>query len=137
MKTVTALAEHLSNARTFKEKYPLFDERDNKIHVLFLSPCLNESGYYRMILPALELNKTNTHCAILAHIHKWDFHKLFDDYDNPVSLQLVHWADYVVLPTMFSDAEYIVRSMRAVKPDIEFVMDMDANENALPDKHTM
>lgn len=135
MKTVTTLAEHLSTAMTFREKYPMFNEQDGKIHVLFLSPCLNESGYYRMILPALELNKTDTHCAIMAHIHKWDFKKLFDDYDNPVSLQLVKWADYVVLPTMFSDAEYIIRAMRAVNADIDFVMDLDISYHAMPDYH--
>ncbi len=135
MKTITALTEHLGNAMTFREKYPMFNMDDRKIHILFLSPCLNESGYYRMILPALELNKTATHCAILAHIHKWDFNKLFDDYDNPVSPQLVMWADYVVLPSMFSDATYIIEMLRAYNSDLEFVMDLDLNYHALPDYH--
>lgn len=135
MKTVTALAEQLGNALTFREKYPLFNLKDQKIHVLFLSPCLNETGYYRMILPALELNKTDTHSAIIAHIHKWDYNKLFDDYDHPVSIRLVKWADYVVLPSMFSDVSYIIESFRAVNSDIDFVMDLDLNYHALPDYH--
>src|SRR5579885_787089 len=114
MKTLKELYGRLNTAKNFKEKYPQYNMDDNKIHVLFLSPCLNEAGYYRMILPALELNKTDTHSAIIGHIHKWDFNKLFDDYDTPIDFRLVEWADYVVLPVMFTDAAYIIKSMREI-----------------------
>lgn len=135
MKTVKELYTRLNTAKNFKEKYPQFDMEDNKIHVLFLSPCMNEAGYYRMILPALEMNRTNTHSAIIGHIHKWDFNKLFDDYDTPIDFRLVEWADYVVLPAMFTDASYIIKSMREINDDIEFVMDMELNYHELPEYH--
>ncbi|MFY9308208.1 MAG: hypothetical protein WAQ28_04070 [Bacteroidia bacterium] len=135
MKTLKELYGRLNTVKNFKEKYPQFDMNDNKIHVLFLSPCLNESGYYRMILPALELNRTDTHSAIIGHIHKWDFNKLFDDYDTPIDFRLVEWADYVVLPVMFTDAAYIIKSMREINDDIEFVMDMEVNYHELPEYH--
>jgi glycosyltransferase involved in cell wall biosynthesis len=133
MKEVKELYARLNNTKHFREKYPDFNMEDNKIHVLFLSPCLNETGYYRMILPALELNRTDTHRAIVSHIHKWDFSKQFDDYDSPIEFRLVEWADYVVLPAMFTDVEYIIRNMREVNDDIEFVMDLDVNYHELPD----
>lgn len=135
MKTLKALNFHLETAKKFQEKYHNFNMDDNKIHVLFLSPCLNETGYYRMILPALELNRTTTHSAIITAIHKWDFNKLFDDYDTPIDFRLVEWADYVVIPTMFTDAEYIIKSMREINDEIEFVMDIDSNYHELPDYH--
>lgn len=135
MKTLKELNWRLETSKQFTEKYPGFNVDDNKIHVLFLSACLNETGYYRMILPALELNRTDTHSAIVAAIHKWDFNKLFDDYDTPVDFRLVEWADYVVIPTMFSDADYIIKSMREINDDIEFVMDIDVNYHELPDYH--
>jgi len=135
MKTLKELYSRLNTVKNFKEKYPQFNMDDNKIHVLFLSPCMNETGYYRMILPALELNRTNTHSAIIGHIHKWDFNKLFDDYDTPVDFRLVEWADYIVLPVMFTDAAYIIKSMREINDDIEFVMDMEMNYHELPQYH--
>lgn len=135
MKTLKELYSRLNTVKNFKEKYPQFNMEDNKIHVLFLSPCMNETGYYRMIIPALELNRTDTHSAIIGHIHKWDFNKLFDDYDTPIDFRLVEWADYVVLPVMFTDAAYIIKSMREINDDIEFVMDMEMNYHELPEYH--
>ncbi len=37
MKTVKELFMRLNGATSFKEKYPLYDPEDGKIHVLFLS----------------------------------------------------------------------------------------------------
>lgn len=135
MKTLKELTQRLETAKKFNEKYPNFNKDDGKIHVLFLSACLSEMGYYRMVLPALELNRTHTHAAIIATIHKWDFNKLFDDYDTPIDFRLVEWADYVVIPTMLTDAGYILNSMREINDDIEFVMDMDVNYHELPQYH--
>lgn len=135
MKTVKELYWRLETSKIINEKHPNFSMEDKKIHVLFLSPCLNETGYYRMILPALELNRTDTHSAILTKIQKWDFNKMFDDYDNPVDFRLVEWADYVVIPTMFTDADYIIKSMREINDDIEFIMDIDINYHELPEYH--
>lgn len=135
MKTLKELNWRLETSKKFNEKYPHFNMEDGKIHVLFLSPCMNETGYYRMILPALELNRTDTHTAIIAAIHKWDFNKMFDDYDNPIDFRLVQWADYVVIPSMFTDVDYIIKSMREINDDIEFVMDIDVNYHELPEYH--
>lgn len=135
MKTVRNLYARLNTEKDFKQKYPLFAPDDGKIHVLFLSACSNESSYYRLILPALELNRTETHTAIVSDIHKWDFNKLFDDYDNPIDYRLVKWADYVVMPVLFTDVEYVIRTMREVNSDIEFVMDVDQLYHQLPEYH--
>lgn len=135
MKTLSELFQRLNTASGFQDKYPEYVLNDSKVHVLFLSACLNESGYYRMILPALELNRTVTHAAIVATIHKWDFNKQFDDYDTPIDFRLVKWADYVVLPPIFSDMEYIIKSIREINNDIDFVMDLDENYHELPEYH--
>lgn len=135
MKTLLEVFKRLNTATTFQEKYPEYVLNENKVHVLFLSACLNENGYYRMILPALELNRTTTHAAIVATIHKWDFNKQFDDYDNALDFRLVKWADYVVLPPIFSDIDYIIKSIREINNDIDFVMDLDVNYHELPEYH--
>ncbi len=135
MNTLKKLYAHLNSAKTFKDKYPAYNPEDEKIHVLFISPCLNESGYYRMILPALEMNRTNSHRAILLQIHKWDFNKSFEEYDNPVDVRLIKWADYVVLPFTMTDISYILKAMKEINSNIDFVMDMDINYFQLPDSH--
>jgi glycosyltransferase involved in cell wall biosynthesis len=135
MKNLKALYHLLNTSKEFKERYPHFNPADKKIHVLFLFACTNESSYYRMILPAMELSRTDTHSAIIGHIHKWDFNKQFDDYDTPIDFRLVQWADYIVIPTLFSDVSYIIKSMREINTDVEFVMDIDINYHQLPPDH--
>ena len=135
MRTVRKLYELLGSNKPFEEKYPLVLQQDGKVHILYVAPCLNGTGFYRMIIPMLELNKTATHSAILTGIHKWNFNKQFEDYDNPIDRRLIEWADYVVLPTTFSDTEYIKKSMRAINDELQFVMDVDCLHHQYPKSH--
>ncbi len=134
MKQIKALKEQLK-AEKFEEKYPLHDLNDGKVHVLYIWPCLNGTGYYRSIAPALELNKTHTHCALISGIHSWDFNKQFDDYDSPVDERLIQWAHYIVLPTIFTDVEYIISALLEINDDLQFVMDLDQNFHQIPKGH--
>jgi glycosyltransferase involved in cell wall biosynthesis len=135
MKSIKALYHHLNTTKEFKYRYPNFNLTDKKVHVLFLMACTNEQGYYRMILPAMELNRTDTHAAIIAQIHKWNFNKQFDDYDTAIDFRLVEWADYIVVPALFSDINYIIKCMMEINSDVEFVMDVDLNYHELPPEH--
>ncbi len=135
MKSTKALYYHLTTEKEFKHRYPHFNLNDKKVHILFLMACTNEQGYYRMILPAMELNRTATHAAIIGQIHKWNFNKQFDDYDIAIDFRLVEWADYIVVPALFSDINYIIKSMREINTDVEFVMDVDLNYHQLPPDH--
>ena len=135
MKSTKALYYHLTTEKEFKHRYPHFNLNDKKVHILFLMACTNEQGYYRMILPAMELNRTATHAAIIGQIHKWNFNKQFDDYDIAIDFRLVEWADYIVVPALFSDINYIIKSMREINSDVEFVMDIDLNYHQLPPDH--
>lgn len=140
MKKIKALIETL-NAREFEDKYPNYDLEDGKVHVLYISPCLNGTGYYRAIAPALELNNTDSHSAIISSIHKWNFNKQFDDYDSPIDEELIRWANYIVLPALFTDATYIINILQKIKEDsqseddLQFVMDLDMNYHKLPKTH--
>lgn len=135
MKSMKALYHHLNTVKEFKYRYPHFNPQDKKVHVLFLMACTNEQGYYRMILPAMELNRTQTHVAIVGQIHKWNFNKQFDDYDIAIDFRLVEWADYIVVPALFNNIDYIIKSMREINSDVEFVMDIDLNYHQLPEDH--
>jgi len=135
MRNVKELYYLLNGKNEFEEKYPFYQEDDGKVHVLYVAPCINGTGFYRMILPMLELNKTGTHAAIVSTIHKWGFSKQFDDYDNPLDKRLIEWADYVVLPAVFSDVSYVLKSLLEINPDLQFVMDIDCNYHVYPKEH--
>ena len=96
---------------------------------------LNASGLYRMILPAMELNKSTSHRAIIADLHKWDFTKDFDDYEHLIDPRLIEWADYVVLPALFSNVDYIIDTFLQHNRRLQFVMDIDCYYHALPEQH--
>ena len=135
MRNVKELYHQLTEQKEFDKRYPAFKKDDGKVHILFVSPCLNGTGYYRMIAPALELNRTRSHSAIISGIHKWNFNKQFDDYDSPIDEELISWANYVVLPAMLTDATYILKALKAKNKDIQFVMDLDCNLHAMPKEH--
>ncbi|MCB9448657.1 MAG: glycosyltransferase [Flavobacteriales bacterium] len=135
MKTIKELYHRLNYEKDFEKKYPGYSTRDDKIHVLYIGPCLNASGLYRMILPALEMNKTRSHAGIISNIHRWDFTKRFDDYDHPVDPRLIEWADYIVLPAMMNDASYILDTFLKKNKALEFVMDIDCNLHEIPEGH--
>ena len=135
MKKIKELHKQLNSTKPFALKYPEFNLKDNKVHVLFVSAFINGTGYYRSILPMLELNKTTTHSAITASLHKWSFSKQFEDYDNPIDKRLIEWADYIVLPTLFSDVKYIINAIKSINNDVQFVMDIDYNYHAYPKHH--
>jgi len=135
MRNVKELYHQLTEQKEFDKRYPAYQPDDGKIHVLYISPCLNGTGYYRMIAPALELNRTRSHAAIISNIHKWDFNKRFDDYDSPLDEKLITWADYVVLPAMLTDVTYILKALKAKNKDLQFVMDLDCNLHAVPKEH--
>lgn len=143
MRQIKKLFKKLENSTTpenFLKKYPQYNIEDNKIHLLYIHPYLNGTGFYRFIAPALELNKSTTHSAIIDKILKWDYLKQHDGQDIQISMRLVEWADYVIFPYMFQDLENmsgqnILKDMKEVNPDIQFVMDIDDNVWEIPKTH--
>ena len=75
MRNITELQERLNTKNSFEHRYNI--ENDDKIHLLYVSPRLNATGYYRMITPALEINKTTTHKVIITSIENNDFSRRF------------------------------------------------------------
>lgn len=135
MRNVKELLERLNSSLSFEEKYPELQDKAEKVHVLYVAPCMNASGYYRMIAPALDLNKTKSHKAIVNQIHKWNFNKKHDEYDTPVDERLIRWADYIVFPAFFIDIQPIIEGIVSINDRIQFVMDIDCHYFNFPDYH--
>ncbi|WP_339625404.1 glycosyl transferase family 2 [uncultured Winogradskyella sp.] len=130
MRTIKELQLRLYPKNSFNERYDI--EQDDKIHLLYVSPMLNATGYYRMIIPALEINKTDTHKAIITSIETNDFSRKLSDFVNQLDERLIAWADYIIFPPLFSDVSYLMQAIKTLNPSIQLVMDLDRNYFAIP-----
>ncbi|GER59625.1 hypothetical protein ULMA_17330 [Patiriisocius marinus] len=130
MRTIKELQAKLNPKNIFDQRYNI--EADDKIHLLYVSPKLNATGYYRMITPALEINKTDTHKAIITSIETNDFSRKFSDFVNQLDERLITWADYIIFPALFSDVTYLMQAIKTLNPSVQLVMDLDRNYFAIP-----
>ena len=130
MRTIKELQARLNPKNSFEQRYNI--EADDKIHLLYVSPKLNATGYYRMITPALEINKTDTHKAIITSIETNDFSRKLSDFVNQLDERLIAWADYIIFPSLFSDVSYLMQAIKMLNPSVQLVMDLDRNYFALP-----
>lgn len=125
MRTIKELQQRLDVKNDFDDRYNLSE--DNKVHLLYVSPKFNATGYYRMIAPALEFNKSVTHKAIVTSIETNDFSKKFDGYVNQLDERLIAWADYIIFPFITSDIKYLLQAIQTLNPQVQLVMDLDRN----------
>jgi hypothetical protein len=130
MRTIKELQLRLNPKNSFNERYDI--AQDDKIHLLYVSPMLNATGYYRMITPAIEINKTDTHKAIITSIEVNDFSRKLSDFVNQLDERLIAWADYIIFPSLFSDVSYLMQAIKTLNPTVQLVMDVDRNYFAVP-----
>ena len=130
MRTIKELQNRLNLKNSFDSRYNT--AHDDKIHLLYVSPTLNATGYYRMIVPALEINKTDTHKAIITTIETNDFSKKLSDFVNQLDERLIAWADYIIFPSLFSDVNYLIQAIKTLNPTVQLIMDVDRNYFAVP-----
>ena len=130
MRTIKELQARLNPKNSFDQRYNI--EADDKIHLLYVSPKFNATGFYRMIAPALEINKTDTHKAIITSIETNDFSRKLSDFVNQLDERLIAWADYIIFPSLFSDVTYLMQAIKTLNPSVQLVMDLDRNYFAIP-----
>lgn len=131
MKQITQLSNRLVKETDFSRRYPEYKPDDGKIHVLYLASYLSGQGLYRQILPALHLNQTETHCAIVNALMPFDQDNRIKENEITINDKLIWWADYIVFPSWFydisKDVEMLTKASQRKYPDkkLQFVMDAD------------
>ncbi|MFC4636086.1 glycosyltransferase [Dokdonia ponticola] len=135
MQTIIEYCKHLNEVTPFIKRYPNYNLHDKKVHVLYVSPRLRSKDYYSSILPALELNKTTTHSAILSSIELEQIDADFFDYVDALDPRLLSWANYIVLPTILTDITYTIKIIRLLYPHLQIVMHLDDNYHKIPSWH--
>lgn len=121
------LYKQMKRANNLREKHPAMNMNDGKIHCLYLHCLFNSDGYYRMFLPSEALNKSSTHSAIIGTFHKEDFSRSFQDYDNVIAISIIQWADYIIIPPIYTDIASLQQAILKVNPTVKFVMDINKN----------
>ncbi|MEQ3656485.1 MAG: glycosyl transferase family 2 [Dokdonia sp.] len=135
MRTIKELKAKLNPKNGFQTRYNL--EADDKIHLLYVSPKMNATGYYRMIAPALEINKTTTHKAIITSIENNDFSSNLTEMVHQLDERLITWADYIIFPSLFADVSYLFQAIKILNPSVQLVMDVDRNYFAMLNEVTL
>ena len=135
MKRIKELQEQLNPKNSFEHRFDI--TQDDKIHLLYVSPQLSATGYYRMIAPVLEINKTNTHKAIVTSIERYNFSRRLTDVIHQLDARLITWADYVIFPPLFNNVDYLVKAIKILNPTLQLVMDVDKNYFAVPDTNPL
>jgi glycosyltransferase involved in cell wall biosynthesis len=133
--TIEHIYERVHHAGSLNERFLGYDPNDGKVHVLYVHCLINGTGWYRTILPYNALNESESHAAIIATIHKWDFTKEFNDYDNPIDIELMEWADIIVFPALMIDFSFMMKQLKRVNQNLAFVMDIDTLYHELRPGH--
>ena len=132
MKAISALLHNTSHTKPFEAEEFLSDAAMEKVHLLYFSPKLNTSGYYRMLAPCLELAKTpffNTH---IMGLNKEDFNTPFEFTTASLDDEWILWADYMIFPILTKDFLYFFKACKVINPELQLVMDVDVLLHHLP-----
>jgi len=107
-------------------KQPLKIEKSNKdiVRILYVEPSINSDGYYRMILPFLELPNIKGFETRVTSVKKWDFIKRNTIGQGTFQEEEIQWADFVVFPMLLKNYTYLLRATMVLNPAVVLVMDM-------------
>lgn len=125
---ITRLIEQL-NSKEYHVRYPQLLDKSAKTHVLFLGPYINATGLYRTMIPYWELNKSQTHSAIINQLIPNTEKNRTGNTNWSVSDEMIQWADLIVFPTVTSNLSEPIKLLRQInkKPHLKFVFDIDDN----------
>lgn len=109
---------------------PVVQPNDQTVHVLYMACLDNATGLYSSIIPAVELNKTKTHQAIVNHIQPYSQESQHKPFEVMINDEILLWADYICFNTVvFKDMKADLDAIRSInkKPGLQFVMHIDDN----------
>lgn len=105
------------------------------VRLLYVSPLLNSDGYYRMILPYLELGMTKGFETRVTSVTKWDFAKKFTIGTDTIQEEEIRWADYIIFPMLIENYTYLFQAIRVLNPKVYLVMDIVRQIHEIPKAH--
>lgn len=105
------------------------------VRLLYVAPSLNSEGYYRMILPFLELSKVKGFETRVTSVRKWDFTKTYTIGTDTLQEEEIRWADYIIFPMLTGSYTYLFQAIRVLNPNACLVMDITRQIHKIPKAH--
>ena len=105
------------------------------VRLLYVAPFVNAEGYYRMLLPYLELGKTSYFETRVTSVKKWDFTQGYTISPETFREEDVQWADYIIFPVLLEAYGYLFKALRVLNPDVYLLMDVTRMIPKLPRTH--
>ncbi|TPN87164.1 glycosyltransferase [Aquimarina algicola] len=118
-----------------KEGLAIEKSSTDTVRLLYVSPLLNSDGYYRMILPYLELGSVDGFETRVTSVTKWDFAKTFTIGTDTLQEEEIRWADYIIFPMLTGNYTYLFQAIRVLNPNIYLVMDITRQIHNIPKSH--
>lgn len=131
MKQVRALLKH----KGVQKSVPKEHSNTRPVRLLYVEGYINSTGYYRMILPFLELGKTADFETRITSVKKWDFTKKYTIHSETFRREDIRWADYIIFPTLLEDYRYLFTAIRVIHPKVHLVMDVTQMLDNIPKTH--
>lgn len=125
----------LINKTVIKEDLEIEKSSEEVVRILYVSPLLNSDGYYRMILPYLELGRIEGFETRITALTKWDFTKTFTLGNDTLYEEEILWADYIIFPMLTEDYTFFFQAMKVLNPKVYLVMDITRQIHKIPKSH--
>jgi len=126
--------EKIDYAKLFPE---FFNFNSQKAKILFISPRLDENGYYQHILPALYLSKKGKYVSsCITNINKSKQELDCTTAKFIIPKMLIQQADIVVFPFVNQDLEPAYRAIRGINPKAKIIYTIDYDFYNVPSNHS-
>ncbi len=81
---------------------------------------------FRFVLPSFWFNQNPNYSAVVANLLRSGNDKFFiDNYNVPMDVGLLRWANYIVLPPRIDTISFFVDDIKSVNPNVKVCMDID------------
>lgn len=109
-------------------------ERSNRdrVRILYVEPFINSDGYYRMILPYLELGKLAGFETRVTSVKKWNFVMRNKIGSGAFQEEEIRWANFIIFPMLEENYTYLFRAIKVLNPNVLLVMDITNNIHHIP-----
>lgn len=125
--------EKIDYAKLFPE---YFNFNSQKAKILFISPRLDENGYYQHILPALYLSKKGKYVtSCITNINKSKQELDCNTQKFVIPKMLIQLADICVIPFVNQDLIPVYKAIRGINPKCRIVYTVDYDFYHIPENH--
>lgn len=124
------------NEVDYETLFPDFFAKNNKAKVLYVSPRLDENGYYQHILPAIYLSKKGkyiTSCITNINKSKQELDCTTDKFTVPK--KLIELSDIIIFPFVNQDLTPLYRAIRGINKHCKICYTVDYNFYDVPANH--